>query len=78
MLPAFTGISSAQAKSPASGARTGLLALVKDVIDTCARAHAAAHYYEELRPMSDQALADRGLTRAGLARAAFMKLSERW
>ena len=46
-----------------------------DVIAVCTRASAAARHYEERRALSDAALAKRGLTRAGLARAAFDELT---
>lgn len=41
----------------------------------CSRAQAAAHHYEAHKPLSGQALAARGLTRADLPRAAFRKLA---
>jgi hypothetical protein len=53
-----------------------LLAYIQDVLRVCSRAQAAAHHYEELRSKSDAALAERGLTRADLPRAAFDKLDE--
>ena len=47
-----------------------------EVVAICSRACAAAHYYEEHKAMSDAALAERGLERADLPRAAFDKLTE--
>ena len=78
MTPGSPSIQAAPVAGAATGERTGLFSLLGEVIAICARAQAAAHVYEELKPLSDQALAARGLTRADLARAAFMKLSETW
>jgi hypothetical protein len=47
-----------------------------EAMHVCARACAAARHYEELKPMSDAALAARGLKRTDLPRAAFDKLNE--
>jgi uncharacterized protein YjiS (DUF1127 family) len=53
-----------------------LIASIWEVLHICSRATEAAHYYEELRSMSDAALADRGLTRKGLPREVFWKLTD--
>ena len=53
-----------------------LIDRVLEILRICSRAAAAAHYYEQLKPLSDQALAARGLKRADLPRVAFEKLSE--
>ena len=58
------------------GQSTGLLNLIVDALAVCRRARAAADHYEELKSLSAQALAARGLTRAELPRAAFKKLSQ--
>lgn len=50
---------------------------IKEILGIFTRAADAAHYYEKLRPMSDEALADRGLTRADLPRAVLRRLTER-
>ena len=47
-----------------------------EVLRICRRAQEAAHYYEELKPQSNQALAGKGLKRSDLPRAAFEKLSD--
>ena len=47
-----------------------------EVLRICRRAGDAAHYYEELKPQSDQALEEKGLKRSDLPRAAFEKLSD--
>lgn len=49
---------------------------IRDVLGACSRAAAAAHYYEQLRSLSDEALAARGLTRADIPRATLRKISE--
>ena len=65
----------------AATSRTGgtfdLLRSVLEVLRVCSRAQAAAQHYEELKPLSDVALTDKGLKRADLPRAAFDKLNER-
>jgi uncharacterized protein YjiS (DUF1127 family) len=61
----------------ASGrARMGLLSLLREVLAIFTRAQVAANYYEELKPQSEADLADKGLTRADVPRAAFRKLTE--
>jgi hypothetical protein len=61
----------------ASGQGTpGLIGCIKEVFWIFSRAMDAAHTYEALRPMSDAALAERGLTRADLPRAVFRKLTQ--
>ena len=64
------------AKDPAKAGRPSLIDRVMEVLAICSRACAAAHYYEEHKAMSDAALAERGLERADLPRAAFNKLTE--
>ena len=64
------------AKDPAKAGRPSLIDRVMEVLAICSRACAAAHYYEEHKAMSDAALAERGLKRADLPRAAFDKLTE--
>ncbi len=59
---------------PAATGRS-LMAKVLEVWAICGRAGTAAHDYETMRPLSGQALAARGLTRADLPRAAFRKLT---
>jgi hypothetical protein len=53
-----------------------LMGRIREVLGICSRASAAAHLYEELSTLSDEALADRGLTRADLPAAAFEELTE--
>ena len=48
-----------------------LVDLIGETMAVCAQAHDAAARYEELRPMSNQALADMGLKRSNLHRAAW-------
>jgi hypothetical protein len=73
------GASLARTRSAAT-ARTGgtfdLLGCVLEVLRICSRAGAAAQHYEELAAKSDAALAEKGLTRADLPRAAFDRLTE--
>jgi hypothetical protein len=64
------------AKDPAKVGGPSLIDRVMEVVAICSRACAAAHYYEEHKAMSDAALAERGLERADLPRAAFDKLTE--
>ena len=64
------------AKDPAKVGGPSLIDRVMEVLAICSRACAAAHCYEEHKAMSDAALADRGLERADLPRAAFDKLTE--
>ena len=47
----------------------------KEIWTICSRAKAAAHHYEAHKPLSDQALAARGLIRTDLPRAAFRELT---
>jgi hypothetical protein len=49
-----------------------LIERIKEIFGICSR---AAHHYEELKPLSDEALAGRGLARADLPRAALRKLA---
>jgi hypothetical protein len=49
---------------------------ILEVLHICSRATAAAHQYEQLKPLSNEALAARGLKRDDLPRAAFDKLTE--
>ena len=48
---------------------------VREILSICAQARVAAHHYEELKPQSDQDLAEKGLTRSDVPRAAFRKLT---
>jgi hypothetical protein len=52
-----------------------VLQRLKEVLSICARARAAAHHYEELKPLSGADLAEKGLTRADVPRAAFRNLT---
>jgi hypothetical protein len=52
-----------------------VLQRLKEVLSICARARAAAHHYEELKPLSGADLAEKGLTRDDVSRAAFRKLT---
>jgi len=52
-----------------------LIEHIKEIFGICSRAADAAHHYEELKPLSDEALAGRGLARADLPRAALRKLA---
>lgn len=54
---------------------TGTLQRLREVLSICARARDAAQHYEELKPQSDANLAEKGLTRADLPRAAYRKLT---
>jgi hypothetical protein len=60
---------------PERGHRT-LFERCIEVFAVCARAQAAAWHYEDLRRLSDQELAVRGLRRADLPRVAFHTLAE--
>jgi hypothetical protein len=51
-----------------------LFDLIADTMTVWARARAAADQYEELKPLSDQALAEMGIKRAELPRAVWKKL----
>jgi hypothetical protein len=65
------------AASRLAAARTGgrrLVEYIQEVLVAWARARIAARHYEELQSLSDPALAQRGLKRADLPRAAFDKL----
>jgi hypothetical protein len=62
-------------KRPSTSTRTGALRRMQEVLSICARARAAAQHYEELKPQSDANLAQKGLTRADLPRAAYRKLT---
>jgi uncharacterized protein YjiS (DUF1127 family) len=57
--------------------KPGLLSRVVEIVTVCAQARAAAHQYEHLHAMSDRALAELGLKRTELTRAAFDKLCEK-
>ena len=48
---------------------------LQEIWAICSRAQAAAHLYGAHKPLSGQALAKRGLTRADLPRAAFRALT---
>jgi hypothetical protein len=56
-------------------ARRVVLARLIETLAVAARACAAAHYYEDLKRLSDDELASRGLRRADLPRAAFYFLT---
>jgi hypothetical protein len=53
----------------------GALQRLREILSICARARVAAHHYEELKPLSEADLAEKGLTRSDLPRAAFRKLT---
>jgi len=55
--------------------RPTLMARMRDIWTIFSRAQAAAHYYEAHKPLSEEELAARGLTRADLPRSAFRKLT---
>ncbi len=57
--------------------KPGLIERAGEILAICSRATAAAHTYQELKAMSDQELAKRGLKRADLPRAAFDTLTEK-
>ena len=65
-----------QAASVSMHGAPRLIDRIKEALGICSRAADAAHHYEELKPLSDEALADRGPTRADLPRAALRKLTE--
>jgi hypothetical protein len=48
---------------------------MREILSICSRAQAAAHHYEQLKPLSDEDLAAKGIERADLPRAAFRKLT---
>jgi len=64
---------------PIDGARSrglhGVSDMLRDVLAICRRSWAAADHYEDLKSMSDRALADIGLERRDLPRAAFDRLT---
>jgi hypothetical protein len=51
-----------------------LFASLSEVWEICSHAQRAARYYEELKPLTSQALAQRGLKRSDLSKAVFEKL----
>lgn len=53
-----------------------LIDRIKEAFGIRSGATDASHYYEALNPLSDEALADRGLTRADLPRPAARRLTE--
>jgi hypothetical protein len=57
-------------------ASAGVVDCAIEVFHICARASAAARHYEQLKRLSDADLAERGLKRADLPRAAFHMLTE--
>ena len=69
------GIAGLDRPAASGRSRPSPMARIREVWAICGRAWAAAHHYETMRPLSDQALAARGLTRADLPRAAFRKLT---
>jgi hypothetical protein len=75
-------LSLARSRSAAAPNEVGHRALelwgsLTEAMEACAQAWAAARHYEDLRPKSGAALAQLGLKRSDLPRAAFDKLSER-
>ncbi len=68
--------SSRSAAISRTGGAFDLLGYALEALRICSRAQAAAQHYEELKPLSDAALADKGLKRADLPRAALDKLNE--
>lgn len=56
--------------------RPGFLARAREVLGIYDRALAAAHRFEELSRLSDEALAARGMTRTEVLRAAFKTLTD--
>jgi hypothetical protein len=59
-----------------SDGKRDLIKCARELLAICSRASAAAQTYEDLKRLSDQELAKRGLKRADLPRAAFDKLTE--
>jgi uncharacterized protein YjiS (DUF1127 family) len=76
MTSTSANMNSAAALDATSHERSQLFTLIMEVVSVCARAQAAARHYEELKHLSDEALAQRGLMRADVPRAAFDKLSK--
>jgi hypothetical protein len=54
----------------------GVLRMLCDLMAVCRKASSAAHHYQDLKSLSDQALAEKGLERKDLARVAFDRLSQ--
>jgi hypothetical protein len=52
-----------------------MLSVLREILSIFTRARGAANYYEELKPQSEADLAEKGLTRSDLPRAAFRKLT---
>jgi hypothetical protein len=67
---------STQPFADAPGRLRRMLRTVGEMLTICSRAQAAAQHYEDLKPMSNADLAERGLDRADVPRAAFRKLTE--
>jgi hypothetical protein len=61
---------------PSSHRRVIFLELFSEVLSIMSRASSAAHYYETLRVSSDRRLAELGLKRSELPRAAFIALTK--
>jgi hypothetical protein len=61
---------------PSSQRRVIFLELFSEVLSIMSRASSTAHYYETLRVSSDQRLAEMGLKRSELPRAAFIALTK--
>lgn len=58
-------------------AHTGVvLRMLVDFLGVCRQSWAAADHYEDLKSMSDSALAEKGIERKDLARVAFDRLAE--
>jgi hypothetical protein len=66
------------AQRPLAGALVRVrekLRTLRDILSICSVAQAAAHDYEQMKPLSNADLAARGTDRADLPRAAFRKLT---
>jgi len=61
--------------SPSRRAARSATSLLRYVLSIFSRARVAASYYEDLKPLSQADLAQKGLTRSDLPRAAFRKLT---
>jgi hypothetical protein len=52
-----------------------MFSVLREILSIFTRARGAANFYEELKPQSEADLAEKGLTRSDLPRAAFRKLT---
>ena len=77
-LPTGSRNLAAESNARRASGRAGrrVLSLLREVLSIFTRARVAANYYEELKPQSEADLAEKGLTRGDLPRAAFRKLTE--